>query len=193
MKVKAQPQWDEIPRLYLDNILWTEDTGIRAEGQLCCGGDALYVHMRAVEKDIRAEYKEQLSPVFRDSCLEFYFMPGREKNYFNIEMNANGCMTLQYGRSGPDRFTLVRENEKEYFDIRTGRTPDGWEIFYRIPLGSIRLFCPDFSFEGALRANMYSCGGNTRHFLSWAPVHSEKPDFHRPQDFGTMRFVREDI
>ena len=36
-------------------------------------------------------------------------------------------------------------------------------------------------------ANMYKCGGATRNFISWSKVNSEKPNFHRPVDFGIMR------
>jgi len=27
-----------------------------------------------------------------------------------------------------------------------------------------------------------------RHYLTWHPVQSEKPNFHRPEDFGRMTF-----
>ena len=42
-----------------------------------------------------------------------------------------------------------------------------------------------------MRANFYKCGDKTLqpHFLSWSPIHSEKPDFHRPEDFGIINFL----
>ena len=38
--------------------------------------------------------------------------------------------------------------------------------------------------------NFFKCGDLTEqaHYLSWNPVTSEQPDFHRPQDFGLLRF-----
>ncbi len=41
-----------------------------------------------------------------------------------------------------------------------------------------------------LKANFYKCGDElqTPHFLSWNPIEIEKPDFHRPDFFGTLRF-----
>ena len=76
------------------------------------------------------------------------------------------------------------------FDIRPQRTQDGWEVYYSIPLSFLRLFLPEFAFAGILRANVYKCGDLTahEHYLSWNPVSSPSPDFHRPQDFGLMRF-----
>jgi hypothetical protein len=76
------------------------------------------------------------------------------------------------------------------FDIRADRTEDGWEVYYQIPVAFLQVFYPDDSFSGSLRANVYKCGDKTdhKHYLSWNPVNSEKPDFHRPEDFGRMIF-----
>ena len=104
--------------------------------------------------------------------------------------NPNGCLLAGFGRGRADRIFLHREDLRELFGIRTARTPDGWEVFYRIPLSFLRLFWPGFAFAGALRANVYKCGDLTarEHYLSWNPVNSRTPDFHRPQDFGRMVF-----
>ena len=39
-----------------------------------------------------------------------------------------------------------------------------------------------------LRANFYKCGDKTAHphFLSWNPVGTPSPDFHRPDFFGEL-------
>ena len=189
--VAGEPAWDLIPRLPVDQILWKPDCGIRAYGQFCHDSEFLCVHLYAIESDIRAEYTAPLSPVCRDSCLEFFFMPEGSDKYFNIEANPNGCLCLQYGPSKTDRINIVRDDAADYFDIRTDRTDDGWEIFYRVPLEYIQFFCPDYHFEGNLRANLYKCGNKTvhSHYLSWAPIDLPSPNFHCPEYFGTMHFA----
>ena len=191
LKVDGVPNWKEIPELSADNILWEPDCGIRAFGQFCHDDSNLYVHLRAVEKDIRAEYTAPLSPVFQDSCLEFFFIPEDGDRYFNFEINPNGCLYVEFGHNRSDRFIQYRADMNDRFDIKASRTDDGWEVFYHIPLDFIRLYYPDFTFRGSLRANIYKCGDMTpnRHYLSWNPVTSEKPDFHRPEDFGEMIFI----
>ena len=186
----GEPDWAAVPELEAGRILWKPDCGIRASGRFCHDSLALYVNLRAAEKQIRAEYTAPLSPVCRDSCLEFFFMPEDEDRYFNFEINPNGCLYIGFGRGREDSTALYRENMRQLFGIRTERTPDGWEAFYRIPLSFLRLFMPDFAFEGSLRANVYKCGDLTEreHYLSWNPVTSETPDFHRPADFGRMTF-----
>ena len=189
-RINRSPEWDKIPTLLIDKILWTDDTGIRAKGQLCYDEEYLYVHLSAEEKNIRAEYTEPLSPVCADSCLEFFFQLNESDNYFNFEINPNGCLCIQYGPSKTDRIDIVRDDAAEYFDIHTNRVTDGWETSYRIPLSFINLFYPDTRFDGEWRANFYKCGDKTvnRHYLSWSKNNLEKPNFHCPEYFGTIIF-----
>ena len=189
-RVNGEIDWEKVPELSVDTVLWEPDYGIRAKGQLCYDENHLYVHLQAVEEDIKAEYTEPLSPVYKDSCLEFFFMPETEDRYMNFEINPNGCLYIGIGHGRQDHVMLCKDNMQEFFDIRTGRTADGWEVFYRIPLDFLRVFFTDYAFSGALRANVYKCGDGTayKHYLSWNPVDSEKPDFHRPQNFGRMEF-----
>ncbi len=188
--VPGEPDWEDVPQLEVDQVLWKPDCGIRASGRFCHDSRALYVNLCAVEKRIRAEFTAPLSPVCRDSCLEFFFMPENEDRYFNFEINPNGCLYIGFGHGREDSTALYRENMRQLFGVRTERTPGGWEAFYRIPLSFLRLFVPDFAFKGSLRANVYKCGDLTEqeHYLSWNPVTSETPDFHRPADFGRMTF-----
>ena len=186
----GKPDWSGIPFLEAGNILWLPDCGIRAFGQIAYDPLCLHVRLRAAEQHIRAEYTSPLSPVHRDSCLEFFFMPEGADRYFNFEINPNGCLHIGFGAGRQDRAVLSPTGPDNPFRIRTGRTPDGWTAEYRIPLSFLRFFLPDFAFTGTLRANVYKCGDLTQqeHYLAWNPVTSAAPDFHRPQDFGVMAF-----
>ena len=183
------PDRDAVPELEADRILWLPDCGVRAFGRFCYDPANLYVRLWAVEKNIRAEYTAPLSPVHLDSCLEFFFMREGDSRYFNFEINPNGCLHIGYG-SGRQNRSVVSPSGADPFSIRTERTPDGWAASWQIPLSFLRLFRPDFAFAEKLRANVYKCGDLTEqeHYLSWNPVISAEPDFHRPQDFGIMTF-----
>lgn len=187
--VAGVPDWNDIPELEAGHALWLPSFGIRAFGQICYCADCLFVRLRAAEKEIRAEYTAPGSPFHQDSCLEFFFMREGAGRYFNFEINPNGCLHIGYG-AGRENRTVVYPSDTDSFAVRTARTPDGWDTSYRIPLAFLRRFEPDFAFIGCLRANVYKCGDLTahEHYLSWSPVRSETPDFHRPQDFGRMTF-----
>ena len=189
-KISGNIDWNTIPVMPIDKVLWTKDFGIRAQGQLCYDDDYLYIHQSAAEQDIRAVNTEPLSPVYEDSCLEFFFMLDGNSNYFNFEINPNGCLCIQFGPEKTDRIDIVRNDSAEYFDIHTDRTKDGWEVFYRIPLEFIRFFYPDYRFKGNLLANMYKCGNKTmnKHYLSWTDIDLNEPNFHCPEYFGKIVF-----
>ncbi|MDE6498583.1 MAG: hypothetical protein K2L21_07985, partial [Muribaculaceae bacterium] len=61
-----------------------------------------------------------------------------------------------------------------------------WNLLTSIPLELIGV-----RYEGTpveMRANFYKCASATSqpHFLSWNPIATTKPDFHRPEFFGTL-------
>ena len=94
---------------------------------------------------------------------------------------------------GAERKTRVRQILKslqETFEPKSMDTEDGWTIEYKIPLSFIRTYMPDAAFEGQAACNFYKCGDETvvPHYLAWAPLSSERPDYHRRWDFGTLVF-----
>ena len=180
----------QAPGLLLNHALWEADCGIRAEARICHDGENLYVYLKAAEKEIRAEYSAPLSPVHEDSCLEFFFRPEGDERYLNFEINPNGCLHIGFGPDRESRVRVLPHEPGKLFRIRTGRTADGWEAEYRIPVSFLKIFYPDFRCAGKLHANVYKCGDKTfhPHYLAWNPVETEKPDFHRPEYFGEMVF-----
>ena len=193
-RVHGEPDWETIPALAVDEVPWTEKTDIRMTQQIGWDENALYIHQRAWEKDIRAEHTSPLSPVCEDSCMEFFFSPvPADGRYFNVEFNLNGCMFLGFGHGRADSIRLIPEDHMALFHVRTVRLSDGWELYYDIPLSFLRLFYPDYTLEPGrvIRANCYKCGDKTvrEHYMMWNPTTSDTPDFHRPEDFGEMELA----
>ena len=183
--------WSGIEAVELVHQPWLEPCHIEAKAQLCHDGENLYVRMEAKEKNIRAQAVKPYEAVCVDSCMEFFFAPQKgDLRYFNLEWNLLKTLCLGFGRDRLTRARLLLKDNGERFDPKTFRTEDGWGIEYKIPVSFIRDYFPDFAFEGEAACNFYKCGDLTEkeHYLAWAPLSSEKPDFHRPQDFGTMIF-----
>ncbi len=170
--------------LSVDEVLWRPDAGVRMKAQLAYDAEALYVSMRAWERDVRAELTEPLSPVWEDSCMELFLAPEGEVSYVNLEANPNGCFFCSFGRGRDDRL----RSETADFAIETERLADGWALRYRVPLAFLQMFYPELRFEAGrmLRGNLYKCGDRTAqpHYLAWNPIRADTPNFHRPEDFG---------
>lgn len=192
-KVSGAPDWDSIPVMAVEEIMWLPDAGISMTAQIAYDETALYLHQQAVEQNIRAELYDLLAHVCEDSCMEFFFSPcPADGRYLNFEINPNGALHLGFGHGRHDSMRLLPKRAEERFGIRTSRTPEGWEIFYRIPLEFLQVLYPELKLHSGvkMRANCYKCGDCTvqPHYLAWNPPVSEAPDFHRPQDFGTLIF-----
>lgn len=193
LPVVGTPEWETIPVMPIDCVLWNEDVGIRMTQQLCYDADNLYVHQRAWEKEIRAVHTGYLQQVCEDSCMEFFFAPQEgDERYFNVEINPNGCVHLGFGLGRKNSVQVVPKKMEEVLSVHSVRTESGWELYYQIPLSLVQIFFPGFQWgQGTrIRANAFKCGDCTAHphFLSWNPVTSETPDFHRYCDFGVLEF-----
>ena len=189
-RTSGTPDWNAVPPLHVDCVLWEPDCGVRMEQKLCYDDTALYVFQHAQESNVRAEYTAPLSPVHEDSCMEFFFSLTGDGRYVNFEINPNACMELGFGPDRHERVRLCHKAEKETFRPVCTRTPDGWTAEYRIPLSFLRILYPEFTLRSGVsfRANCYKCGDKTPrpHFLAWNAVETAAPDFHRPEFFGEM-------
>jgi len=156
----------------------------------------LYVFFSVISKDLRAVNTVDLSPVAQDSCVEFFMqVPGCDE-YWNFEFNCIGTLNASHRVERP---SPVRLTESELALIERyascGREPieeqEGtfcWDLTVSIPLELVGLDCnnlPEY-----IKGNFYKCASKTvhQHYVSWSPVDGSKPDFHRPDCFGTLWF-----
>lgn len=148
------------------------------------------VRMIAYESEPRRVFAMDGDPVYKDSCMEFFvnFYPEqKDAGYLNFEMNANGCLLLQYGKSRNDRNSVRHLYEgKPIAQINE----NDWQIEFDIPLSFIdTIYGSKGEFEGkTIRANVYKCGDDTEavHYGSWSEITLEEPNFHCPEFFGEM-------
>lgn len=185
------PDWDAIPAVTLQHTPWLTPNGVTAQAQLCHNGQTLFLRMQAREPEIRATLEGPLEQVCNDSCMEFFFAPkADDARYFNFEINPLGTLYLGFGAA---RATRVRQIVKkpELFRIRPFRVDGGWGLTMELPLSFVQMYFPDAAFAGSAACNFYKCGDQTPspHYLAWNPLTSEKPDYHRRQDFGSLRFL----
>jgi len=153
-----------------------------------------YVH----ESVIRARFTEDNAPVWQDSTVEFFVSPAEDGVYYNFEINCIGTCLAQKGRSRSPRENLqpdVIEKIRRFpslgvapFEEKTGDF--SWDLMVMIPAEVFVDHKVEISKDKTFRANFYKCGdGLSRpHYLSWNPIDTENPDFHRPEFFGELKF-----
>jgi hypothetical protein len=204
--ITGDAPWDKVLKS-LEFVAWNEiDTLNWAEYGYCpqvqfrmayCDS-AFLLQYRVKEQTVRAVAAADNGEVWKDSCVEFFVTPANDGIYYNFEFNCAGVCLLaagasRHGREAAQTATVssIRRQPSlgaDPFDERKSETE--WDISLVIPYTCLFKH-PGFSPAGKiLRANFYKCGDDLTvpHFLSWNPIKTEKPDFHRPEFFGTLKF-----
>lgn len=148
-------------------------------------GDDVCVLFEVEEADPRTVNHADGTPVYQDSCVEFFCKVPGSGRYFNFEFNSEGmCRAASRIARKEDVKPLAAE---EYARIlrQPSRADGKWRLMVTIP---IDLIAGRGKAVDRLLANFYKCGDLTAepHYLSWAPIVASKPDFHRPECFGSL-------
>ncbi len=160
-------------------------------------GTEIWLKYNVQEKHILARETRINGEVYKDSTVEF-FISVDGKNYYNFEFSCIGTVHLAFGpgRGNRNRVNpeLIKNIEIESslgnqpFEEKTGNF--NWEMMIRIPIK-----CFEFdslkTFDALqATANFYKCGDATSepHYITWNPVETQNPDYHRPEYFGKVFF-----
>ena len=143
---------------------------------------------------LRAVNYADQSPVSEDSCVEVFLQCNEGGDYWNFEFNCIGAVNASHRIHRPEPTRLTSEELASIRRFPTcGTKPfcevEGlftWNLLVVIPL---KLLGIDTVEPGTiLRGNFYKCASaaSQPHFLSWNPIDTPAPDFHRPEFFGNL-------
>jgi hypothetical protein len=195
--------WRGIPSLAVGYYKWMAngyEPGV--EARLCYSARFLYVRFEVEEKRVRARFTRFQDPVYKDSCVEFFVnaFPDVGRDYLNFEANALGTFLAAFGPDRDHRRPLAKADLRGFRAKASLAAPvDGeiaegpWALAYRIPIALFRTVYGREVEPGQRAAgNFYKCGDETEfpHYGAWSPVGTPRPDFHRPEFFGSLVFGR---
>ncbi len=166
----------------------------------------IYLQYKVKETCVKAVYGEDAgSAPYKDSCLEFFCIPDSvSRAYYNLELNCIGKGTFAGGaertgrtKYGDDVLSQIRRHStlgSEAFGIKEAAEGEVFEYTVTVAL-PIRLFSlsaeqPLVLKGKTIKGNFYKCGDDMpqRHYLSWNPIGTERPNFHTPAYFGNIHF-----
>jgi len=171
----------------------------KVQFRIAHSNNAIWLKYYVEEENILADNTEPNSSVSRDSCVEFFFDPLGNGKYYNFEFNCIGTIHLAYGPDRHSRTFVDPDQIHEKILIRSSLGDRAfeekggghrWEMTMVLP-AEILTSHSDIELRGrSSRANFYKCGDNTavKHYVTWNPVGTPRPDYHRPEFFGTLIF-----
>jgi hypothetical protein len=202
-------EWDEAPWDGIDEVILSNFMGSKPQHfpktqvKIAYDNNAIYLKFRVEDQFVKAVCDKNQGPVYKDSCVEFFFTPGTNvsKGYFNLEMNCGGTMLFHHQIVPRKNADEISEDDIRQVQVLTSMPKlidreisekITWQVSYRIPFSVLDNY-HDFAKPqpGTVwRANFYKCADDTSHphWLTWAPVDHPKPDFHKPEYFGELRF-----
>ncbi|MBQ9077656.1 MAG: hypothetical protein IJY31_07450 [Muribaculaceae bacterium] len=183
-------------RRTIESLNWAKDFPYHPLTVFTIAHSGKYIY---VDFFVRCNYLRAMnylnnSPVSQDSCVEFFVSPECDAHYWNFEFNCIGTINASHRseRNNPirlndDQLALVKRyascGTRPFNEVEGLFT---WNLIIAIPLELIGIHYEGHPIE--MKGNFYKCasGSSQPHYLSWNPIHTEKPDFHRPEFFGKI-------
>ncbi len=199
-----KPQWKNVKPIEINHFMGPVPAFKPiAHAKILYDDQNLYIIFQVKDRYVRSLVTKHQGRVYEDACVEFFFSPDAASplNYFNIETNCGGAILMGYNSAAPRKSSEVPIediNKIELFHSLPSVVdpeidgPVTWTIEYRVPLSVLEKFASVTKPAQGVswRANFYKIAekGSNIHFKTWAPIENEKPNFHLPQFFGTLKF-----
>jgi hypothetical protein len=191
---------DNFERYRVDSLNWKGfDYKPDVNVSLAYGSKEIFLKFRVRESCFKAEMTESNQNVYEDSCVEFFVAPDDDGIYYNLEFNGigtclMGCGTGRAGRerADPGLISLIRRFAS------SGNSPvqeisgdNFWTLTIAVPFIVFYRHRVVAAGGKTFSVNFYKCGDKLSkpHYLTWNPVETGKPDFHRPEFFGKLKFI----
>jgi hypothetical protein len=178
----------------IDTVDWPLEFSYKPEVSAKLGhtDDKLFVKFHVTEEHAQAVTTENNGPVWEDSAVEFFVKVPDSTYYFNFENNCIGTILAakRTGRSDAQHFTEDQIAKVTHISSLKHEpladSPADWTLLLGVPFESIGI--PAGQIPTTLNANFYKCGDKTKipHYLSWSPIGTKHPDYHRPEFFGKL-------
>ena len=180
------PEWAVAEVGVVGNNPWADFAPAPATTfQVLRGNKGFFVKMHTNESPLRAEVDIENGKICTDSCMEFFLKPDPfSHNYINFEVNPKGRMHIGFGPDRRERLHI--DCPRDIFRVESDAKDGDWTLKYEIPDSFLRVYFEHQS--PVMRGNFYKCGDLTasEHYAAWAPICTEKPDFHLADFFDKL-------
>ena len=183
----------------IDSVNWPDQFNYRpiSNFYFARSNQSVFIKFNVRGNVLKAVYLEDQQAVHEDSCVEFFCKLPDNDYYTNFEFNCIGTCSASKRKGRSEDVVMFDAGEmlsikrlpsiaRKAFKELSGIFE--WDLTVQIPfelMGVDPENLPD-----KLLANFYKCADDTdsKHYVSWNAIKTEKPDFHRPEFFGELIF-----
>lgn len=163
-------------------------------------GKAIAIRYEVREDVTKAEVEEDNGEVWTDSCCEFFIRFENSHFYYNLETTCIGRALLGYRESREKAEHASQSVMKSIYrkanlgsECFSEKRCDRWTLDIVIPVSALFKSNIETLCNQKASMNLYKCGDSLSkpHYLSWNPIDTPRPDFHRPEFFRETLFSQE--
>lgn len=202
-------QWEKLPWSLVEAIQLDNFMGERPEhfpevqAKVAYDDHYIYLIWKVKDQYVRAVAEKHQDPVYKDSCVEFFFSPqnSADLSYFNLEMNCGGTMLFNHHRMPDNQVSKLTNQDLSRVKVAHSMPKTvpveitdtvTWYLEYAIPFDMLNQYQKiKTPTSGTVwRGNFYKIADQTSHphWLTWSEVVYPKPQFHMPEFFGKLIF-----
>jgi len=183
----------------IDSINWPERYPYKpiTSFRIARSASAICIKYTVCGNVLCAVYSKDQQPVWKDSCVEFFCKRADQNGYMNFEFNCIGtCYSAKHITRHESELRTLEELQQvlRYPSIGTKAFQElegmfEWELTVAIPFSLLGI--DPANLPEKILGNFYKCADDTafQHYLSWNPITTPTPDFHRPEFFGELKLV----
>lgn len=177
---------------------WTEGEKEQTGVKMLWNDDFLYLSFRCDDKHIQADHYNVNSATYEDDCVELFWNPVPDKgsDYYMFEIN---CIGVPKSLRKSDRITVmlpyITQSIQGTLNDDTD-TDTGWIVEMAVRFDEYTEISPGTTPEPGdiWRIGLNRTGGETNpQYSQWSPSQTDRPNFHQPDDFGTIVFSDETV
>jgi hypothetical protein len=194
----AHIPWDEITPGVLYEVVTGAKPRLETRFRACWTGDALLVRFECEDDHVVATMERRDDPIYEEDVVEVFLdLAGTGKVYYEFELSPKGVefdALIHNNLDGHKKVDVAWDAKGLRTSVSDGA--EGWKHYdLRIPFADLtdeqeQVKVPQHGTEWSW--NLYRIDDDTegqRHYWAWSPTGAV--NFHVPQRFGTLVFVKE--
>lgn len=132
--------------------------------------------------------------VYLDSCFEWFFSPGRNNCYINLEVNCLGTKYIAYGDEDMMNRQLIKKELSDTISVKTtykesNQSQGDWDLLITVPFSTIEKITGEKVVKEVWTSNFYRCGGQVDpQYACWNKIVYPVPTYHITKYFGEIHF-----
>jgi uncharacterized repeat protein (TIGR03806 family) len=205
-----EPAWRDAQTIDDFRFPWQPNdkkaTRAKTKARLLWDREYLYIFADLDDADLLSHVTEHDGKIWSDDVLELFLKPALDKpGYYEFQVNPAGAkLDMFIPKRSPDAYDRHRSEGTFHFDAQVALrgTPNnsddadrGWSVEARIAWRDLMRTGgrpePGETWRFALCRYDYAAGREPE-LSTCAPLSSEKPDFHRHEDYAPLRFIGPD-